>query len=63
MHVKALRMLPSMKGAKKALDVIVIVLWRFVLKLYIRSSKRRDVNTLKLRGQKNPRCIAKQRRD
>ena len=33
MHVKALSILPSMKVAKKALDMIVIVLLRFVLKL------------------------------
>lgn len=48
-----------MKVAKKALDMIVIVLLRFVLKLYIRSLKRHDVNTLKSRGQKNPKMYYK----
>lgn len=58
MYGKALSTMPSMKVAKKVLHVIVVFLWRFVLKLLIRFLERQDVDTLKLRNK--TRCIARQ---
>lgn len=50
MYVKALSAVPSMEVATKVLDVVV-VLWRWVLKLFIRSLERQGVNTLRLRNK------------
>lgn len=47
-----------MSVAKKVVHVTVVLL-RFVLKVFTRSLKRQDVNTLKLMKKKKPKMYCK----